>query len=241
MVAEAKPTFFLLENVPGIVSARRGRIVADLQHRLAKLGYQVAWSLLNAVDFGAPQRRIRFFMLGSRVCHPIFPFPANNAPVRTLRQSIFDLEDNPGECLQFPPSLAKWMARIPEGGCWRCLPPRLRKQAMGKADLSSGGLTAFYRRLSYDKPSPTLLVSPVQRATTLCHPRRDRPLSVTEYKRIQCFPEEWAIEGNVREKYRQLGNAVPVLLAEAVGRMIMRMHRMPRLHDAGDSSTAAAA
>ena len=79
----------------------------------------------------------------------------------------------------------------------------------------------FYRRLSYAQPSPTVVTSPVQKATMMCHPTRDRPLSVAEYARIQQFPPDWKLAGTLAGKYRQLGNAVPVGLAKAIGEMLV--------------------
>lgn len=76
----------------------------------------------------------------------------------------------------------------------------------------------FYRRLSYDQPSPTVVTSPVQKATMMCHPTQDRPLSVKEYARIQQFPDDWVFTGTTAAKYWQIGNAVPVGLAEAIGK-----------------------
>jgi DNA (cytosine-5)-methyltransferase 1 len=84
-----------------------------------------------------------------------------------------------------------------------------------------GGKTGFYRRLSFDKPSPTLVTNPTMPATDLCHPTENRPLSVEEYGCIQEFPQEWVICGPILEQYRQIGNAVPVKLAEAIGRSIL--------------------
>lgn len=79
----------------------------------------------------------------------------------------------------------------------------------------------FYRRLSLDAPAPTLLATPDQKATMLCHPTEHRPLSVAEYARIQQFPDNWVFTGSMNAKYRQIGNAVPVGLAYAVARCLM--------------------
>ena len=92
---------------------------------------------------------------------------------------------------------------------------------MGGAWESGGGKVGFYRRLDYSQPSPTVVTSPVQKATMMCHPTKDRPLSVKEYARIQQFPDDWKIEGTISNQYKQIGNAVPVGLAEAVGRAII--------------------
>ena len=88
---------------------------------------------------------------------------------------------------------------------------------MGGAYESGGGKVGFYRRLSYAQPSPTVTTSPAQKATMLCHPKKDRPLSVKEYSRIQQFPEDWIFIGTTSAKYKQIGNAVPVGLGKAIG------------------------
>ncbi len=67
---------------------------------------------------------------------------------------------------------------------------------------SGGGKVGFYRRLSYAQPSPTITTSPAQKATMLCHPKLDRPLSIKEYARIQQFPDDWEFIGTVSAKYR---------------------------------------
>lgn len=79
------------------------------------------------------------------------------------------------------------------------------------------------RRLSLDEPSLTLTCSPGQKQTERCHPLETRPLSVREYARIQTFPDSWNFQGSMSDKYKQIGNAVPVNLAWAVGRSLIRL------------------
>ncbi|UWX54586.1 DNA cytosine methyltransferase [Maribacter litopenaei] len=86
-----------------------------------------------------------------------------------------------------------------------------------------GGKTGFLRRLHWNKPSPTLVTHPAMPATDLAHPEENRPLSVQEYKRIQEFPEDWDIQGSIRDKYKQIGNAVPVGLGRAIGLHIRKL------------------
>ena len=92
---------------------------------------------------------------------------------------------------------------------------------MGSKLKLGGGKTGFYRRLSFNRPSPTLVTDPTMPATDLCHPTEDRPLSVEEYKRIQEFPDDWNICGPLNEQYKQIGNAVPIRLGEAIARTIV--------------------
>lgn len=79
------------------------------------------------------------------------------------------------------------------------------------------------RRLAMDEPSLTLTCSPAQKQTERCHPTETRPLTVREYARIQTFPDDWSFCGSLSAQYRQIGNAVPVNLAYAMGRSIMRL------------------
>lgn len=238
MIDEIRPRFFVMENVKGLLSAKlkdeNGKdtdtwILNIILEEFKKLHYKTVYGVLDAVNYGVPQFRERFVMIGSRDNEPIFlPVPthfqvhqcAENRWV-TLRQVIKDLEDKPGECDCFPESRLQYLRLVPEGGNWRDLPSDVIPAAMGGAYLSGGGKVGFYRRLSYGQPSPTVVTSPVQKATMMCHPTKDRPLSVAEYARIQQFPDDWKFTGTTTEKYKQIGNAVPVGLAKAIGQAIM--------------------
>ena len=127
---------------------------------------------------------------------------------------------NCGECAAFSEDRMNYLKLVPEGGNWRDLPKEVVEAAMGGAYTSGGGKVGFYRRLSYSQPSPTLVTSPVQKATMMCHPTQNRPLSVREYARIQQFPDDWIFSGPLAAQYRQVGNAVPVGLATAIGNAI---------------------
>ena len=73
------------------------------------------------------------------------------------------------------------------------------------------------RRISWDEPCLTLTTSPCQKQTERCHPEETRPLTIREYARIQTFPDDWIFEGSKTAQYKQIGNAVPVNLAYAIG------------------------
>jgi DNA (cytosine-5)-methyltransferase 1 len=81
--------------------------------------------------------------------------------------------------------------------------------------------------VAWDEPSPTLVTSPTMPATLLAHPEEMRPLSVEEYLRLQGFPDGWQVSGSTEDKYRQLGNAVPVALGAAVGRHLLDPRPFP--------------
>ena len=110
-----------------------------------------------------------------------------------------------------------------EGGDWRDLPVEEQKEYMGGSFYLGGGKTGMARRLSMDEPSLTLTCAPAQKQTERCHPTETRPLTVREYARIQTFPDNWVFEGNMGDQYKQIGNAVPVNLAFAIGRSLIRL------------------
>ena len=238
MIDTIRPRFFIMENVKGLMSSflkdEKGKstttkVLDIVLDEFRKLNYKTVYGVLDAVNYGVPQFRERFVLIGSRDNENIFlPAPTHfhihqneEYRWRTLGQTIKDIEDNPGECAEFSESRLKYLRMVPEGGNWRSLPADVIKEAMGGAYESEGGKVGFYRRLSYSQPSPTVVTSPVQKATMMCHPTKNRPLSVAEYARIQQFPDNWVLTGTITDKYRQIGNAVPVGLAKAIGEALI--------------------
>ncbi|MED5455602.1 MAG: DNA cytosine methyltransferase [Candidatus Thermoplasmatota archaeon] len=124
---------------------------------------------------------------------------------------------------RFPESRLRFYRMLMPGQYWKNLPENLHLEALGNAFHSGGGKTGFYRRIAWFEPSPTLVTSPVQKATDLAHPEEDRPLSIEEYARIQMFPDDWKFSGPIGEIYKQIGNAVPVGLGEALGNHILNL------------------
>ena len=242
MINYIRPRFFIMENVKGIMSSplksnldkpldeNSPKTVLDvILSEFNKLEYKTVYGILDAVNYGVPQFRERFVLIGSRDYEDIFlPIPTNfqmhqNKEMlwKTTGDAIKDLENNPGECASFSDERLKYLRMVPEGGNWKDLPKDILEKAMGGAYSSGGGKVGFYRRLSYSQPSPTVVTSPVQKATMMCHPTQDRPLSIKEYARLQQFPENWNFVGTTSAKYRQIGNAVPVGLAKAIGKAII--------------------
>ena len=246
MIDYIRPRFFVMENVKGIVSSplkhvsakerekddpdqQLGTVLDVILSEFDKLGYKTVYGILDAVNYGVPQFRERFVLIGSRDNEDIFlPIPTHfqmhqNPEYRwkTVGEVIRDLESNPGDYTPLSGERKKYLHMVPEGGNWRDLPEEIIPVAMGGAYKSGGGKVGFYRRLSYNQPAPTITTSPAQKATMLCHPRQDRPLSIKEYARIQQFPDDWIFTGTTAAKYRQIGNAVPIGLAEAIGKAII--------------------
>lgn len=238
MIDEIRPRFFVMENVKGIMSSplkdangenTNKKVLDVILEEFRRLNYKTVYGVVDAVNYGVPQFRERFVLIGSRDDEDIFlPAPTHfrihqNPVYRwvTLGDTIKDLENVEGECASFSDSRLKFLRMVPEGGNWKDLPRDVLQEAMGGAYTSGGGKVGFYRRLSYAQPSPTVVTSPVQKATMMCHPTKDRPLSVAEYARIQQFPDDWIFMGTTVDKYRQIGNAVPVGLARAIGQMLI--------------------
>ena len=114
------------------------------------------------------------------------------------------------------------MSLIPQGGYWRDLPDDLQREYMKGSYHLGGGKTGVARRLSWEEPSLTLTCAPAQKQTERCHPVETRPLTVREYARIQTFPDSWEFCGSQTSQYKQIGNAVPPLMAEAIAKSIKK-------------------
>lgn len=240
VVEELKPTYVVIENVRGLLSAPypykdikepiKGGALCVILDRLKAAGYTFSFELYNAANFGAPQIRERIVMigkLGDEKVSYLKPTHTGNgeldlAPWRTLSDALSVLPKNmEHHYIEFPEKRLKFYRMLKEGQYWKNLPPDAQEEAMGWKLQMGGGKTGFYRRLSYSKPSPTLVTNPTMPATDLCHPTEDRPLSVEEYGCIQGFPLNWTICGPVLEQYRQIGNAVPIKLGEAIAQTII--------------------
>ena len=196
-------------------------------------GYQVVKGLVNSANYGVPQTRERLLIIGSRDHE--FPYGAveptdlmttthPKPDWRTLADA-FEQVNGTKTFIPYSPNRAEIFKLIPEGANWRHIRDHhgdaMLREVMGGAYQAEGGRVGFYRRLSRKKPSPTLPTSPIQKSTGLCHPTELRPLSVEEYAAIQQFPQDWRFAGGVASQYRQIGNAVPVGLGEAIGHALL--------------------
>jgi DNA (cytosine-5)-methyltransferase 1 len=240
VVRQAKPRFFVFENVPGLRSAtlrhisfyervekrldeipkesRLGEAFTLLLRKFRMTKYRLAIEVLDAGDYGAPQKRRRLFIMGARDGQSL-EISERKRGCTTLRQALKGLDELDPEFLPFP-LWGKYLKYVPPGGDWRDLPPKIQKEAMGKAFYSQGGRTGFFRRLHWDRPAPTLVSSPIRKATCLAHPDEIRPLSTNEYSAIQGFDQSWKFNGLTKEKYQMIGNAVPLHLSSIVGKTI---------------------
>jgi len=208
------------------------KILNDLEKICKDLGYCVSWGVLNSADYGSPQIRERVIFIGSLDGYFVWPEPTHSRngengkkKWETLKDGLKGLKERRPKYLEFNSRVCNYLKLIPEGSNWRSLPKKLRSKAIGKAYKSWGGRSGFLRRLSWDRPSPTITNNPKTKATMLCHPTKIRPLSVRECARLQQFPDYWDFTGSIAAQYRQVGNATPLALGHAIGTAIKNASR----------------
>ena len=243
-VRELSPTWFLFENVEGIVSFNNGKTVEQIKKCFEELGYTVSWKVLKASDYGVPQDRNRFIMVGNNNGIS-FEFPTPAKQKISVEDAIKDLplleNGQLSEKLPYrtaPSSYAKklrkasryaqqcYVSRNQEyvierykhikcGQNWKAIPESLMQNYKDRQNCHSG----IYKRLDPTKPS---VVISNYRKNMLIHPYQDRGLSVREAARIQSFPDNFIFEGSLMHIQQQIGNAVPPLLAEAIFTQIIK-------------------
>ncbi len=226
-----KPKIFAAENVRALLTQNNGETIQIIEKEFAKLGYKMLKpKILKAIFYKVPQKRERLILIGIRkdiYSRAEFQWPSPYKRVLTVNDAFSegDLYDSavPNSLGQLYPKRKREIMRlIPPGGYWRDLPEKLQREYMMGSYFLGGGKTGMARRLSLHEPSLTLTCAPAQKQTERCHPLETRPLTTREYARIQTFPDSWEFIGSLSSVYKQIGNAVPVNMAAALGRSIVR-------------------
>lgn len=224
------PRAVLLENVPGLARDHRS---GELRSALDDLGYVSQQYLVNATDFGVPQRRRRLIVIALRGRRLARALPAqlssgDAAPV-TVRTAFKELaagqldHDALAVARKLKAASKARVAAVPIGGTRFDLPPEHRLACHDRLDAKGTRVaTGSYGRLRLDEPSPTMTT----RCTTpacgsFVHPTLDRGLTLREAATLQTFPVNYAFTGGYDQVERQIGNAVPVRMAEALGRVVL--------------------
>lgn len=212
VVSDKRPRFFVAENVKGLVSLGKGAALENIIKDFNDVGYRTYWKVLNSADYGAPQKRMRFVMLGVRA----------------------DLDDNG---VSFPPQvthqspdaknkqegLKKWLtvgealAHIPEPENATHIP----NHEYSKYKLRFNGHLG-HRRIDPDLPAPTVTGRGDEKGgvVVLHHPNNHRRMSARELAAVQSFPDSFIFSGTKTSAYRQIANAVPPKLGLAIGKML---------------------
>ena len=236
IVEKAPPDYIIVENVPGLGNAFGKDIYQEFEKTLKKHGFRIDADMLDAKEFGVPQTRKRFILVASRHSQPSLPNPTTKERFETVRNCIRRFPTiAPGErsdryknhvARELPPHHQRIVEAVPlDGGSRREIAdtsillkchqknPKVHKDVFG--------------RMSWDLPAPTLTC----RCTDVycgrfIHPEQHRGISLREAAALQTFEDDYEFFGNsILEQARQVGNAVPVVLAKLLGDSILDLQR----------------
>lgn len=244
MVRQYKPKGFVIENVPGMAALYDGQIKNEILKRFKKMGYNIDCKILCAADYGVPQKRNRLIFMGIRKdCgKPIFPEPKfNEETYRTCRDALSDLPsrtDELGEeedvytsepmteyqilmrknckvlynhvATNHTQMVKDTIALVPEGGNYKDLP-----SGWGE----SRRFNEAWTRYDGNKPSKTIDTG----HRNHFHYEYNRVPTIRENARLQSFPDDFVFTGTRTQQNRQVGNAVPPLLGQALAEMILKI------------------
>lgn len=235
-VIDARPRAFVIENVPEFLKSKEFELfLKRLTNDRRLRNYGFAYGVLNAVDYGVPQNRRRGILMATRGAEPDWPPPATHGPQSesalryvTVRDAIGDLPLKPtDEDLHWsrsprPMSIERYRA-VPEGGNRFDL-ARKRPDLLPRCwKDKSRGTTDVFGRLWWDRPSGTVRTEFFKpEKGRYLHPKAHRAITHREAARLQTFSDEFAFEGSRVEVARQIGNAVPPLLAKKIA-----LHLLP--------------
>lgn len=229
----SKPDFFVIENVKGLLTLNKGAFVKDILNRFGEngLGYSISYKLVNAADYGVPQNRYRVFFIGIK--GKKFTFPESLPYILSAKDGISDLDGNEGEYNDKPENdfqkkmrgrlnkpfnheftshteqTVSIISQIPDGGNIKSLPREYWEvRKYNKA----------FERMSSVRPSNTIDTG----HRNYFHYSENRIPTARESARIQSFPDSFEILGTRGSQYKQIGNAVPPMLAKAIAEAIIK-------------------
>ena len=204
IVKELKPHYFVMENVPGIITMKGGEVVSAIIEAFEEIGYTTSVAILEASEYGVPQLRSRAVIVGNN--HGLLnPFPApmlskeNYIPIEKGLEGLPDWERIPEinhEWTKHSKKFEKRISEVPQGG-----------------SLYKTFLDAYKRQYS-NVPSMTVKEN---HGGTHIHPTLDRCISAREMARLQSFPDDFFFKGSMKKAMWQIGNAVPPLLSKYIG------------------------
>jgi len=229
IVVKSEAPWFIMENVPAILSARNGKYVFEVIKFFKKNKYRTDFKIINAADYGAPQLRKRFILIGTKTSLA-FPWPKPKYyeapeswqhPYRTVEEVLTDLEDEStyGKYHNHKPSnhiklVTERFSYIKEGNKMNVdeLPERLR------VGIKTGKPIANYSHVFYrlDRKKPSHTIVPGHNAFPI-HPTLNRTLTVREAARIQTFPDDFKFLGPIINQCWQVGNAFPCIVGQTFG------------------------
>ncbi len=232
LVDEIRPKVFVIENVPGLVGLFNGQIKDHIIEKFTSMGYEIQYRILCASDYGVPQSRRRVIFVGSRI--GVYEYPSADHEIVTCSMALSDLpplidelgdEEMDYEALpmNFYQSLMrerssavrnhiaakhsdrvkKIISLVPDGGNYKDLPEKY---------AHTRNFHVAWTRFSSDKPAPTIDTGHRHHF----HYKYNRVPTVRECARLQSFPDDFVFLGNKTQQFRQVGNAVPPILAQEI-------------------------
>ena len=242
IVEAIKPAHILVENVPGLKG--KGKIVFDsFISMIEKNEYYYSYRITNAKDYGVPQNRKRLVLIASRYFKPIIPvgiYGRNKKPYVTVREAIghYPLIEAGEKDIVIPNHVVSSLSELNlkrikatphSGGDRRSWPSELILACHSNGHT---GHTDVYGRMAWDKEAPTLTA----RCYSLSngrygHPEQNRAISLREAAALQTFNDEYIFYGNMVSIGKQIGNAVPVKMAEEFAKFILHNAKNAKLEE----------
>jgi len=240
LIDEVRPMFFVMENVSGIQGKRGKIILSELIAKMESIGYHIHKNLLDAENYGVPQRRKRIILVGERedVGSGYF-FPKQIGDKKTVRKTIQFLPEPPEDGKSHPDYPLHRRDRLSEKNLQRIkalkegqgrdfLPEKLLADCH-KVNSAIIGHRNVYGRMSWDDVAPTITARFDSFTRGLFgHPEQPRSISLCEGALLQTFPLDFVFKGSKVEIARQIGNAVPPRLAKIIGESIIAYYKGTR-------------
>ena len=211
VIRAKQPKYFLAENVKGLLSLDKGKVLQMIINDFESVGYSVKYEVLNAADYGVPQTRHRIIFIGVRKDLSVkieFPPPTHADPATHPKRPVKPWL-----------SIGQALSGIPEPE----KAPELPNHTYSKYKLRFNGYLG-HRKINPKKPAPTVTARGDSRGgvVVLHHPKNHRRMSARELATTQSFPIDYEFSGCRSSVYRQVGNAVPPKMARALGSVFLR-------------------
>ncbi|EDZ57946.1 MULTISPECIES: DNA cytosine methyltransferase [Bacillus cereus group] len=243
VVGLIKPMYFVMENVPNLLTAEKGYFKKEIYDLFKSLGYSLSSGVLNAADFGVPQNRKRAVIIGKRGLAPAeFPKPKNEK--NTIWDAISDLaflESGEGNEVQdyrkAAESFYQQVMRKKSTQLYnhvatnhskvalerlKLIPPNAGREVLPKEHLTKSIYSGTWTRMRKDEVSVTVTTRfDTPSSGKFTHPFLNRAITVREAARIQSFPDDFRFFGTKTSQMKQVGNAVPPMLANAIAKTIL--------------------